>query len=181
MAQFQVNQGTQTQLANDVVGTNTYPSSKIDIGAAGVSVPWLGQITSGTITQLPPVAITTIASLAAGTITTGTVDSVSQLPLNSFGTSINTAGTAFGTIKAAVAGSSIYITDLTISMSVVSGTIALYNGANSNLLAGSWAFNANGGLVNNYRVPIQGLSGSALCYQQQGTASVGITAQGFVR
>lgn len=183
---FQVTQGTSTQLANDQVGTTVYPISKIDVGNTGSSVPWQGSvvISSGSLVQ-------TIGTINTGTMVNnggtvgvlqlGTVDAVSALPLNNWATTINVAGTAFGTLKSGIGGSAIYITDLVINNAVVAGTMALYNGATSSVVGGTWSFNINGGLVSNFRTPLFGATGSAICYQQVGTAALSITATGFVR
>lgn len=163
-----VTQGTQNNVAADQVG-----------GASGTYYPYV-RIDVGTLTALASGTVTA-GTVNTGTINTGTVDSISQLPPNFFGTVINTGTNLFGTIKAAVTGSVIYVTDLTINMGVVGGTVAIYNGSTGAPLAGTFIFNQNGGLVQNYRVPLQTTSGSALTYQQQGTASLSINVQGFVR
>lgn len=193
---FGVTAGTTNGLPVDTVSGTMFPYSKIDVGAVGSSVPWQGSVTvnGGSIVQ-------TVGTVNTGTINTGTinvgtfvanggtigtlgigtVDAVSALPLNVWGTTINTAASAFGTIKAAVSGSTIYITDLEISMGIVPGTVALYSGGTAFVIAGTWSFNANGGLVTNRKTPIFATSGSAICYQQQGTATLSITASGFVK
>lgn len=189
-----ITQGTQTGIPIDTVSGTTYPISKIDVGNLGSSVPWqgsvvvttgthnVGTVNTGTInTGTVNTGTINAGTINTGTINVGTVDAMSQLPPNVWGTVINVAGTAFGTVKAGIGGSTIYITDLTISMGLVSGTIAFYNGGTANPLAGTWSFNTNGGIVQNYRVPLQLTSGSPVTYQQQGTAAVSINAQGFIK
>ncbi len=192
-----ITQGTQTGIPIDTVGGTTFPISKIDIGGVGTTFPWQGQVTAtgntgtGVALSSNPVAVggtdsggtfRAIRTDSNGNIAAnGTMDTKSALPLNAWGTTINTAGTAFGTLKAGINGSTIYITDLEINMGVVGGTVALYNGGTANVLAGSWAFNANGGIVTNRQTPFIATSGSPVTYQQQGTAALSITAGGFVK
>lgn len=106
MAAFLVTQGTQTQLANDVVGTNVYPISKIDYGAAGVST-----LFTGTILQ-----VTTISGIASGSVT-GTIQQNPVpvvTPLNQ-GTLGTAGGSFFGTLSAVSgAGTKQYITGLSV-------------------------------------------------------------------
>ncbi len=171
MAQFQVTQGTQTNLANDPVGTNVFPISKIDIGAAGASVPFTG--TLGAVTNL-----------AGGTVTNqlaGTIDAVSQMPPNYWSASVSTGTTTLGTIKAAVSGSAIFVTDMIISIGTLASSLVIGMGGTSTPFIGSLNFAANGGMVSNFRVPGSVTSGSALVYQQSVGIPLTITAQGFVR
>jgi hypothetical protein len=183
MAGVNINQGTQTNLATDVIGTVNYGIIKLDRGAAGVSSLFTGTIDAVTALAKGTISAGTInnGTINTGTVNTGTVDVISQLPPNSFATVINVGTSDFGTIKPAVAGSIIYVTDLTINMAVVAGSVAVYNGSTGAPIAGTWAFNANGGIVQNYRVPLQTTLGSALTYKQAGTASLSINVLGFVR
>ncbi len=173
MAQFQVTQGTQSNLANDPVGTNIYPISKIDIGAAGASVPFTGTFLGGTIDK------GTIAQV--GTVNSGTVDSVSQMPPNYWGTTVSNGTTTLGTIKPAVSGSAIFVTDLIISVGTLASNVVIGAGGTSTPFIGTLSFAANGGMVSNFRVPGSVTSGSALVYQQSVGIPLTITAQGFVR
>lgn len=170
-----INQGTQTAVAVDTVGTLNYQAVKIDVGGLGSTVPWQGttssNILSGTLQQLSSV----------GTISRGTVDSVSQLPTNSFGTIINTTSNSFGTIISAISGSQIWITDITISVGSTSN-VAIYSGSTSNPLYGTFYFAPNGGIISNFRTPLFTVSGSALTYQQSTSGGpLSISVQGFVR
>lgn len=188
-----VNTGTTTFLPGDSVGTVTYPVTKIDVGSTGNSSAWTGAVTvtsgslvgtvnQGSIHVTAGTEIVTSGSIAitAGTITTGTVDSISQLPPNVWGTVINTGTSTLGTLYPATSGSTIYITDLTVSMSAL-GSIAFYSGGTATVIAGTWSFNANGGIVENYRVPIHAVSGSAVLYQQVGNTATSINAQGYIK
>lgn len=180
MAQFQVTQGTQTNLANDPVGTNVYPISKIDIGGAGASSLFTG--TLGAITNLAGGTITALAkgTVSAGTINVGTIDTISQLPPNNWGTVVSTGTTALGTIKAAVSGSQIFVTDLIISVGSAT-TVVIGNGGTSTPLVGTLSLNQYGGIAMPFRIPLATTAGSALTYQQSVGCPMTITAQGFVR
>lgn len=116
----------------------------------------------------------------AGTINVGTVDAISQLPPNLWGTTVNSGTNTLQTLKAGIGGSTIYITDLTISMTA-GGTVAIYSGGTAAPIAGTWTFNANGGIVQNYRSPIFAATGSAIVYQQVGTSLMSISASGFIK
>lgn len=170
-----VNQGTQTAIAIDTVGTVSYQVIKLDVGALGASSPFNGTIVvnvnSGTINSIP----------AIGTVSVGTVDTNSQLPPNAFGTVINVTTNTFGTIKPAVSGSVIYVTDITISSGSASN-VAIYSGSTGNPIYGTFQFAPNGGVVANFRTPLFTVSGSALTYQQSTSGGpLSISVQGFVR
>lgn len=164
-----ITEGTQSGIATDQVGTVHYQGIKLDMGTAGVSNPFKGTI--------PEVSV-----LAKGTIGAGTVDAVSQLPPNSWGTTFNTSGSTLGTIKAAVSGSVIYVDWLVISVGSASNVV-VGNGAAANPIGGTWYFNANGGLsAGPLNPPIQTSSGSALVIQQStGTSPMSVTVGGWVR
>jgi hypothetical protein len=174
MANILITQGTQSAVPVDLIGTVNYPISKIDIGALGASVPFTG--TLGAVTNL---AGGTLTALALGTVV-GTVDTNSQLPLNWFNATTNTGTNTLGTLKAAVAGSAIYVTDLIISVGSTS-TVVLGMGTITSPLIGTMNFNANGGMISNFRIPLQVTSGSALVYQQSVGCPMAITVTGFVK
>ena len=190
---IRINEGTQTPLQADVVGTINYPTFKLDVGAAGASALFantLGTVQNlnqGTITALAKGTISvgtfamTTGTLAAGTIFVGTMDSVSQLPPNSFGTTVSTGTNVLGTIKAAISGSQIFVTDLIVSVGSASN-VEIASGGTSTPIVGTMYFNANGGIISNFRVPIATVAGSALVFKQSSAISpLTITAQGFVR
>ena len=155
-----------TPIKTDTVGTELYQYIKLDMGATTASAPF-----TGTFLQVN----------ALGTLSTGTVDSVSQLPPNAFGTVINTTGSTFGTMKPGVAGSVIYVTDIMISVGSATN-VAIFNGSIGALLIGTLQFAVNGGAVSNFRTPLFTTSGSALTYQQSTSgAPLSISVQGFVR
>jgi hypothetical protein len=54
-------------------------------------------------------------------------------------------------------------------------------GGTSTPILGTLSFAQNGGMVSNFRMPLQVTSGSALVYQQSVGCSLSISAQGFVK
>lgn len=151
-----ITQGTSTPIAADLVGSLNYQTVKLDVGIAGASVPF------------------------TGTLSGGTVDSISQLPPNYFNISASTGTTALGTIKAAVAGSAIFITDLIISTGSATNVVIGMGGTSTPFL-GTLSFAQYGGLVSNFRSPGSITLGSALVYQQSVGCSLSVTCIGFVR
>jgi hypothetical protein len=136
---------------------------------------------TGTIGAVTNLAGGTITALASGTISAGTVDTVTQLPPGYWGTTVTTGTNTLGTIKPAIGtGTSIYVTDLIISVGSPS-TVVVGMGGTSTPLIGTLSFNPNGGLISNFRVPLQVTSGSALVYQQSAGGPMSITCTGFVR
>ncbi len=178
-----VTQGTQTAVAGDAIGGTQFQVIKLDVGGAGLSSPF-----TGTLLELTNQVAGTITALAKGTISTGTInslqagtiDTVSQFPPNTWGTTITSGTSTLGTIKPAVAGSAIFITDLIISAGTTT-TLVIGAGGTSTPVIGTLSFAQYGGLVSNFRVPGSVTSGSALVYQQSANNTLSITASGFVR
>lgn len=135
------------------------------MGTIGVSNPF-----SGTLTD----------NLNSGTLNLGTVDSISQLPPNYFTTTVTSGTSTLGTVKAAVGGSAIFVTDLIISAGTAT-TLVIGMGGTSTPFIGTLSFATNGGMVTNFRVPGSVTSGSALVYQQSANNTLSITVTGFVR
>ena len=171
MTTFLVTQGTSTNLANDVVGTNIYPVSKIDIGAAGASSLFTGTLG----------AVTNLAGGTVGVLTSGTVDTVGLLNANYFSTVVSTGTNTFGTIKASVAGSAIYVTDLIVSVGSVT-TLEIGDGTvGATDLIGTLQLNQYGGMVSNFRSPIKTSVSGTLVYKQSVGCPLTITAIGYVK
>lgn len=176
-----INQGTQTAIATDTVGTVNYQVVKLDVGASGLSSAFTG--TLGAVTNLAAGTVTALAkgTISAGTINTGTIDAISQLPPNAWGTVVSGGTSTLGTIKAAVAGSVIYVTHMIVSVGSASNVV-IASGGTSTPIGGTYFFNANGGIVDTpINPPLQTTSGSALVYQQTANGPITITAGGFVR
>lgn len=174
MSVITINEGTQTGMFANQNGTIHIPYTKLDAGVGTVrqdwngTIPFIGNLNTGTIAR-------------AGTLQAGTVDTISQLPPNNWATTVNTGTSTLGTIKAAVSGSQIFVTDLVISVGSATN-VEIASGGTSTPIVGTMFFNANGGAVLNYRTPIATVAGSALVFKQSAAISpITITAQGFVR
>lgn len=159
-------------------------------------------IATGTVTQVSNVATGTIAALASGTITGGTVQNLVSGTINS-GTVVNNGGTVIadniqfrhadefatvissgtstlGTIKAAVAGSVIYITDLIVSAGTATN-VEIASGGTSTPIVGTLHFASNGGIAApSFKVYPRTASGSALVYKQSTNGPLTLTVNGYV-
>lgn len=177
MAGVMVTQGTSLNIKSTTIGTQEYQHVVLNLGTSADS-PFGGTISNigaGTITALAK------GTISAGTIDKGTVDAISQMPPNYFWNVATTGTTTLGTIKAAVAGSAIFVTDLIVSVGTLATTVVIGMGGTSTPLIGTLSFAANGGMVSNFRVPGSVTSGSALVYQQSVGIPLTVTAGGFVR
>jgi len=176
---FAVSPGTGVTIRTDDVGGIQYPVVKLDVGADGLSVPFTG--TLGAVTNLAGGSVI----VTGGTINTGTVFAktlgTEVNPANEW-TAISTGtGTATGTVKAAVAGSVIYVTGLVISGGTNATQIGVSSGTPTIAILGTMSFAANGGLaLTPINPPLRTTSGSALVWSQNGTSNVSITAVGYV-
>jgi len=97
---------------------------------------------------------------------------------DAFATVISQSGTALGTVKAGVAGSAHYITDMTISAQT-EAQCALYAGSTL-VRAGTYYFADNGGMVNNLNTPISIEAGSEITFRTIGTGLVTLEVRGYV-
>jgi len=184
---LKVTEGTAKNVATDDVSSVHFQKVKLDIGADGVSSAFTGTITetsnlaAGTVTALQG---GTIENLDAGTITSvtniagGTVQTYPTIHGDEWGTIVETTGTATGTIKPLVSGSTIYITDLIIS-SNSGGTIVVGDGTPTVKLVEAYLA-ANGGFVSNFVTPRHTTSGSALVFNQPGSGTITLTCTGYV-
>lgn len=183
MANIIINQGTQTTVKTDTVGGIEYPVFKLDRGAAGASSLFTGTLDA--VTSVANMVKGTVTRLEGGTVgvvsavTTGTVDTIGLLHADKWGTVITSGTSTLGTIKAAVAGSQIFITDITISVGSPSNVV-IASGGTSTPILGTLFLNANGGAVENFRTPIYTVAGSALVYKQSADGPMTITASGYV-
>lgn len=168
MSNVLINQGTELPIMTDTVGTLRYQVIKLDVGASGAAVPFVATT---------PI---TVGTLNKGTVV-GTVDVVSQDAPGAFATTIASGTSTLGTIKAAVGGSVIYVTDLVVSVGTVASNVTIASGGTSTPMMAPLSFAANGGMVSNFSVPIRTASGSALVYKQSFDGVLSITASGFVK
>jgi hypothetical protein len=165
-----ITSGTQQPVYVKDNGGTSIQVIKLDVGS-GTALADFG----GTITQVNNLAAGTITSLASGTIST------LGIPANNFATVVTTGTTAFGTIKPTVAGSAIYVTDLIVS--VGSATVVEIGDGTTGAsdIIGSLQFAQYGGMVSNFRIPLQTSVGGTLVYKQSVGCPLSITAIGFVK
>lgn len=152
MVAILINQGTQTAIANDTVGTVNYQVIKVDMGTTGVSNPFTGTLPSitnleaGTITKIEGGTVQTnilsgtINSVAGGSIaiTAGTVDLLKAGTINRLeqGSIQVTAGTmaSVGTVPGVGV-----VTSIT---NLAAGTITRVEGGSIIMTAGTVAAHA---------------------------------------
>ena len=129
-----------------------------------------------------------IANMNSGTLNVGTVvnnggtviaDTYTFRHGDEFSTVVSSGTSTLGTIKAAVSGSAIYVTDIIMSVGTPSN-VTIASGGTSTPLIGSIQLNTYGGLVSNFRIPIRTAAGSALVYQQSANGPLTITVNGYV-
>ena len=176
-----VNEGTQTDVYSVVNGGTEIQVVKLDIGAGttisdfGGTLPVVNNLTNGTVR----VSVGTIATGTIQNLVTGTVDTVGLTHADKFGTVISTGTSTLGTIRAAVAGSVIYVTDLIISAGSATN-VEIASGGTSTPIMGTAYLAANGGLVANFRTPLYTASGSALVYKQSTNGPLTISCLGYI-
>ena len=168
---LQINLGTTLTMASDDISSIHYPRVKIAVGADGAAADWAG-------------TIGTVAVLAKGTISAGTIDNGTVLTLgihhaDEFATVVTAGTSVLGTIKAAVSGSAIYVTSLIISVGSASNVV-IGSGGTSTPIGGTFFFTGNGGLAAQLDPPMRTASGSALVYKQSFDGPMSITCTGYV-
>lgn len=178
-----INEGTQTFILSTTSGTQQIPHSQVSGGTIGV----VSNLTNGTVR----VSVGTISAFGASAdIPGGTIDSITNVAFGTFNTfyrhtdefstTISTGTNTLGTIKAAVSGSVIYVTDLVISAGSATN-VEVASGGTSTPILGTLHLAANGGAVMNFKTPIRTASGSALIYKQSTAVSpLSITVGGYV-
>ena len=167
-----INEGTATEIYTKLNAGTEIQVVKLDVGS-GTAVADFG----GTIT-----AVNSVANLVSGTLGNlnfGTVDTYYRHP-DAFATVVSTGTNTFGTIKAAVAGSAIYITDLIIS--VGSATVVQIGDGTTDAsnIIGSLSLAQYGGLVANFKTPVKTSAGGTLVYKQSVGCPLTITCNGYV-
>ena len=165
-----VTQGTETDIYVKTNSGTAVQVVKLDIGS-GTALADFG----GTITRVTELLKGTMTSLVAGTVST-----LGLTHADAWATVVSTGTTGLGTIKGSVAGSSIYITDMIISVGSAS-TVVIASGGTSTPIIGSLQFAQYGGMVSNFRTPIFTAAGSPLVYQQSVGCPLSITCQGYIK
>ena len=169
-----ITEGTQSAIATDAVGTVNYQTVKIDVGAAGASSLFTGTVKR--VTDLLQGTITTVAQV--DNIAKGTIQPYGLRHADAFATIVSNSGTVLGTVKAGVAGSAHYITDMLISAQGAC-TAVVYAGSTL-VRGGTYYFGANGGLINNLNTPITIDAGSAITFSTVGTGLVTLEIRGYI-
>lgn len=165
----QINQGTQTQIYTKTNAGTEVQVIKLDIGS-GTTLQDFG----GTV-----LAVNNVANGTINRINGGTVDTIGFIHPDKFATVVSSGTSTLGTIKAAVAGSAIFVTDITISAGSASNVVVASGGTSTPIL-GTLFFNANGGMVGNFRTPLSTAVGSALVFQQSANGPLTFTVEGYV-
>ena len=175
MAAVKINQGTQTTVQTVAVGGTETQVVRLDIGSGATAGEFGGTINR--VTDLLKGTVTTVSSVS--NLVFGTIDTFYRHP-DAFATVVTTGTNTFGTIKAAVAGSAIYITDLIISVGsttvveIGDGTVGATD------IIGSLSFAQYGGMVCNFRTPVKTSSAGTLVYKQSVGCPLTITCNGYV-
>jgi len=162
------------------VGTITTIGTQIGLGVVTNLTSGSVRITVGTITTG---SLTSLAQVYnAGTIQGGTIisDNLQFRHADQYATVVSSGTSTLGTIKAAVSGSAIYITDLIVSAGTTTN-VEIASGGTSTPIIGTMHFAANGGLVtNSFKVYPCTASGSALVYKQSVNGPLTISCFGYV-
>lgn len=171
MAGITVNEGTAKNVATDAVGTVNYQVIKVDVGTAGASSPWTGNVvvTSGSITQI------------AGTTK---LDGRVARNILSYGTTFGGTAAGYGTLIAAAAigaGTYCWVSDLSIVNSkggTVTCLVGFGTALNGTSVLAKGDFSAQGGIEKSYSLPVNaGMTNTDLvCYiGAAGTIDVSIS------
>ena len=188
---IQITQGTQTNVFTKVVtGGTEVQVVKLDIGSGtnladfGGTITEVGNLVKGTITKLEGgtlgnLSAGTLTALTNGTIGAGTIQPYGLRHADAFSTVISSGTSTLGTIKAAVSGSAIYLTDLIISTGTITN-VEIASGGTSTPIIGTLHLSTNGGAVINFNTPVSTASGSALVFKQSVSGPLTITALGYV-
>ena len=178
MTGIMITAGTQTNIQTDLVGTTNYQIVKIDRGVAGASSLFTGTLDA--VTSVANIVKGTVTALGNGTIGAGTVQTYGLRHADAFATVVSTGTNVMGTIKAGVAGSIIYVTDLVISAGSATN-VEIGNGGTNLPLLGTLHLAANGGAVLNFNTPLATGAGSTLVYKQSTAISpLSLTVLGYV-
>ena len=180
MANVLINQGTQTAIAVDTVGTLNYQAIKLDMGTVGASNPFSG--------TLPMLSAGTISKLEQGSInvTAGTIKNDGRPSRNilTYGTSFGGTAAGYGTLVGSAsvgAGTSTWINDVSVintgagTLTALVGFGTVLNGT-SVLVKGD--FGPQGGIQKSYPLAVNaGMTNQDLvCYvAAAGTIQVNVS------
>jgi len=184
-----INEGTAIDIYSKLNAGTEIQVVKLDIGSGTAISDFGGTITR--VTDLLKGTITSVGTVVgAGTLTNvGTVKGIDNVTFGTFdtfyrhpdkfATVISTGTSVMGTVKAAVSGSAIYITDLVVSAGTATN-VEIGDGGTSKPIIGTLHFATNGGAVVNFRTPVSTTAGSALVYKQSVNGPLTLTVTGYV-
>lgn len=196
---IQINQGTQTAINTQTVGTAEAQVIRLDVGSGTTASAFMGtlkelsnvvtgtlsvlnylsNLNKGTVTRLE--GGTVVVSVGTVLVSGGTIvanNYVYRHP-NAWGTVVSTGTNTMGTVKAGIGGSAIYVTDMIISVGSATN-VELGIGGTDKPLVGTLYMNPMGGAVMNFVQPLLVTAGSALVYKQSTGGPMSITANGYV-
>lgn len=193
-----INQGTQTAINTQTLGTAEAQVVRLDMGSGTNAAAFTGtikeiqNITTGTLSvlnYLTNLTKGTVTRIEGGTIVAngtmvnngGTViaDTYTFRQANAWGTVVNTGTNTMGTVKAGIAGSTIYVTDLIVSVGSATN-VEFGIGGTDKPLIGTLYMNPMGGAVMNFKQSLAVTAGSALVYKQSTGGPMSITAGGYI-
>lgn len=156
-----INQGTQSGIAVDTVGTVNYQVVKVDMGTLGISNPFSG--------TLPMLSAGTISNLLGGTIKN---DGRAGRNILSYGTTFGGTVAIYGTLVGSAsvgAGTSTWINDLSIVNSkggTVTSLIGFGTALNGTSVLAKGDFGPQGGIQKSYPLAVNaGMTNQDLvCY-----------------
>jgi hypothetical protein len=179
MANVLIDQGTQSAIATDTVGTVNYQVVKLDVGSSGNSTPFTGGV------------VVTAGTVSAGTINTGTInagtikqDGRPGRNILSYGTTFAGTAAAYGTLVGSAVvgvGTSTWVSSLSI---INSGTTSLTSvvgfgtALNGTSIIGKGSFGTQGGIQKEFPLATNaGMTNQDLvCYiSAAGTIDVNVT------
>ena len=172
---YSINEGTQTVMKS--TDNTSVQTPHVNVDNVTGTLAEISNIVKGTTTEVENLAGGTV-----GIVTAGTVDTVGLRHADAYGSSVSVAsGTGGADLHGAVAGSSIFVTDLVISVGDTAMQVSLHPGGTANTATfGPYDFAANGGAVVNFRTPRQVTSGSALVYTTNADGTVTIEIDGYI-
>lgn len=154
--------GTETQIV------------RLDVGVGTAASNWGGSVT---VSNVNSGTITSVANVAGGTIVN---DSIQFRHADEFATVISTGTSTLGTIRAAVSGSQIFVTDIIVSAGTATN-VEIASGGTSTPIIGTLHFADNGGMVApNFKVYPRTVAGSALVYKQSTNGPLTLTVGGYI-
>ena len=180
-----INEGTQTIIHTVTNAGTQIQVVKLDAGVGtavlnwGGTIPTVANLTNGTV-RISVGTITTGSLSQVAMVNAGTMQTFGQRHADEFATVVNSGTSVLGTIRAAVAGSVIYVTSCVISVNAASN-VEIASGGTSTPIAGTFFFAGSAGAaVTPIDPPWRTASGSALVYKQSANTGLSLTVTGYI-